>query len=410
MQTEYNWENNSENDSIEEIDKLTEEMDIYTYDLCLAPTDNIFEYAFDQYPNLKPLYNVMSQSRSGKAIKDDYLTYRSVHSKEAVFNPTGTYSALYPRGNEPTPTLSEVSRVQVNVDWFRLPGGHSTTYAGAGYANGGKGNIKPACPDDDLSFSACGHCKSMEENEKNPIVFCDSCNRAWHVHCDHVNRQVLTKAKVPQDDEDFTCCICAGKAAVPDDAASSPYEGLNIGMPVEQQALAVRNRSLTDIMQVMSCYHSPYYPGCGNVFKWVGRDRNYSSNRDHPLYSTWTGIITRTMKSAHYTKNNIRLDRAWLGTYGLGPGRNRYDPFAWFSFLYYVDRYLGPRPFHGKPAGVEFTIDRINPFAHYEPGNIRWAWVGLQNDNKMHMKGSTTSRKMKGNQGKANKLKRASTL
>jgi hypothetical protein len=59
---------------------------------------------------------------------------------------------------------------------------------------------------------------------------------------------------------------------------------------------------------------------------------------------------------------------------------------------------------------VKPTIDLINPFAHYEPGNIRWAWVGLQNDNKMHMKGSTASRKMKGHQHKASTMKRASTF
>ena len=59
---------------------------------------------------------------------------------------------------------------------------------------------------------------------------------------------------------------------------------------------------------------------------------------------------------------------------------------AWISWVYYVDRFLGPKPAHGTPAAAEFSMDRINPFLNYEPGNIRWAWVSLQVDNQMHEK------------------------
>ena len=38
--------------------------------------------------------------------------------------------------------------------------------------------------------------------------------------------------------------------------------------------------------------------------------------------------------------------------------------------------HIGPRP------SGEHSLDRINPFGNYEPGNVRWATAEVQANNK----------------------------
>jgi hypothetical protein len=229
-------------------------------------------------------------------------------------------------------------------------------------------------------------CKGLDADDDDDIVFCDTCTRAEHMAC---HRKLIgSKGKAKLDPEaKFMCGVCLKKRAPLDPMVDTGV--VNIGLPAEHHALAMHLRCHTDVMQVFSTYSSPWYKD-GNVLKWVGRTGsggNYSINTDHPLCSTWKGIISRTRTDEHYVKNGVTMYAAWVGTYGLGPNRtNRYDPFAWISWVYYVDRFLGPKPAHGTPAAAEFSMDRINPFLNYEPGNIRWAWVSLQVDNQMHKK------------------------
>lgn len=49
--------------------------------------------------------------------------------------------------------------------------------------------------------------------------------------------------------------------------------------------------------------------------------------------------------------------------------------FRFESFEQWLEE-LGPRP------SYKHTVDRIDPFGHYEPGNVRWATVAEQNANK----------------------------
>ena len=43
--------------------------------------------------------------------------------------------------------------------------------------------------------------------------------------------------------------------------------------------------------------------------------------------------------------------------------------------------YMGPRP------SDEHSIDRINVNGNYEPGNVRWVTIDIQNSNKRRSKG-----------------------
>ena len=83
-----------------------------------------------------------------------------------------------------------------------------------------------------------------------------------------------------------------------------------------------------------------------------------------------------------YFQIGIRVEPAWRGCCTLGSGYNRTDKYAFFSYVYYVSRCLGPRPCTESSASCIMSIDRIAVTGGYCPGNIRWAWISLQAVNK----------------------------
>jgi hypothetical protein len=82
-----------------------------------------------------------------------------------------------------------------------------------------------------------------------------------------------------------------------------------------------------------------------------------------PEYRTWKGMINRCecpTSSAYmkYGAKGTRVCEAW---------RTSYEAFF---------RDVGPKP------GPEYSIDRVDPYGHYEPGNVRWATAKQQANNK----------------------------
>lgn len=84
------------------------------------------------------------------------------------------------------------------------------------------------------------------------------------------------------------------------------------------------------------------------------------------LYNTWGHIKDRcnNPKDARYK---------WYGARGIRLCKEWSDDFAVFKL--YIDRELGV-----CPAG--YSLDRIDNDGSYEPGNIRWASLKTQNENK----------------------------
>jgi hypothetical protein len=91
-------------------------------------------------------------------------------------------------------------------------------------------------------------------------------------------------------------------------------------------------------------------------------------NRTHGMsrtkvYRTWQSIKTRCYNSKsekcfkYHGGVGVRVCQAWL------------DSFE--SFYEYM----------GEPPTPLHTIDRIDPFGHYEPGNVRWATQSEQMQN-----------------------------
>ena len=88
------------------------------------------------------------------------------------------------------------------------------------------------------------------------------------------------------------------------------------------------------------------------------------TKRSHPLYRTWRGIKERTSLTSTTNRrhNNGRYDHVSMCE-------------EWRSdFWRFVDD-VGERP-------VGYTLDRIDPYGDYEPGNVRWSSVKSQNRNR----------------------------
>ena len=83
---------------------------------------------------------------------------------------------------------------------------------------------------------------------------------------------------------------------------------------------------------------------------------------DSPEYRSWQHMLNRC--------RNENVDN-WA--YYGGRGIQVYEPWRTSFELFY--EYMGPRP-------VGMSIDRIDPDGDYVPGNVRWASVSTQAQNR----------------------------
>lgn len=92
------------------------------------------------------------------------------------------------------------------------------------------------------------------------------------------------------------------------------------------------------------------------------RVTNPQSKSKLKLYSCWSGMLARCKPDGdkNYGRRGIRVYQDWHN---------------YFTFIEYVEKYLGERP-----DGC--SIDRIDVNGNYEPGNIRWATKEVQASNK----------------------------
>jgi hypothetical protein len=95
------------------------------------------------------------------------------------------------------------------------------------------------------------------------------------------------------------------------------------------------------------------------------------ANTKHPLHEKWTYLLQRLF-AAGQGYDTTRVTFSWKGFYlpGLTSGKDKY---AWCSFVYMVDLFLGPT--HGYPNEdiyPLYQIDRVDSSRHYTLDNIRW--------------------------------------
>ena len=92
------------------------------------------------------------------------------------------------------------------------------------------------------------------------------------------------------------------------------------------------------------------------------KEKEFHNSTNSPTYRSWSSMISRCMDPRnpdfkHYGGRGITVHEEWLKSYQA-----------------FVD-HIGERP-------LNTTIDRINVNKNYEPGNVRWASLSVQNSNK----------------------------
>ena len=97
--------------------------------------------------------------------------------------------------------------------------------------------------------------------------------------------------------------------------------------------------------------------------RWTDDDGVSRPASQHPLYWMWKAILRRTGNAddPDYGGRGISVYPPWLE-----------DPIAMFEYLLYE---VGDRPSLA-------TLDRIDNDGDYEPGNLRWASLSVQNANR----------------------------
>jgi hypothetical protein len=103
----------------------------------------------------------------------------------------------------------------------------------------------------------------------------------------------------------------------------------------------------------------------------------------HPLYHVWHGILQRcenpqARNYCNYGGRGITVYSAWHDV---------------ATFVTWIETNLGPRP--GGTTGRKrryptHTIDRIDNDGNYEPGNVQWATLSDQANNKRRVERETT--------------------
>lgn len=102
---------------------------------------------------------------------------------------------------------------------------------------------------------------------------------------------------------------------------------------------------------------------CGCCYRPILKTKD--GRTKHSLYNIWSGIITRC-----YNKEDSTY--RWYGGVGVSVAPEWHDPF---SFYTWIEENLGARP-------EGYSLDRINVYGNYEPGNIRWASSEEQVNNR----------------------------
>jgi hypothetical protein len=99
---------------------------------------------------------------------------------------------------------------------------------------------------------------------------------------------------------------------------------------------------------------------CGHLFQ-------KSTKMEHKrVYSIW-GMMRRRCN------NPTHISYKYYGAQGIRVCPEWDDPKdGFYKFLEHI----------GSPPSGEHTLDRINPFRNYEPGNVRWATKEVQEANK----------------------------
>lgn len=146
----------------------------------------------------------------------------------------------------------------------------------------------------------------------------------------------------------------------------------NPTVPLLAQFLLFIQNGLKSLDEVLLKYISPVYKACPL------REKRYKNgkvevlkNTEHPAYDKWDSLLRRIHSDPAYA--TTRLTFAWKGYYmPRGKISSQRDKYAFFSFAYSMDLFLGALPLWPLPMCSQFQLDRKDPHRHYTVDNVRW--------------------------------------
>jgi hypothetical protein len=108
---------------------------------------------------------------------------------------------------------------------------------------------------------------------------------------------------------------------------------------------------------VLLKYQSPVYNACPLIVReYKNGKREVIKNTNHPVYDKWDALIRRTNFDPSYatTRNTF----PWKGFYSpKGKVTSQRDKYAFFSFVYATNLFLGALPLWPLNMSSQFQLD-----------------------------------------------------
>lgn len=102
---------------------------------------------------------------------------------------------------------------------------------------------------------------------------------------------------------------------------------------------------------------------------YLNGKREVLKNTSHPAYEKWDSLVKRIHFDDSYLTTRVAFQ--WKGFYQPKLTSQR-DKYAFFSFVYATDLFLGALPLWPLPMSSQYQLDRKDPMRHYTIDNVRW--------------------------------------
>jgi hypothetical protein len=139
----------------------------------------------------------------------------------------------------------------------------------------------------------------------------------------------------------------------------------NPTIPLISQFISYIQGSLLDLDFQLLEYRSPVYGKSPFKLQTTKKGKQtVLKNTTHPLYEKWDALPKRVHFDKEYS--TTRLTFPWKGFYSPGGLSSTRDKYAFFSFVYCMDLFLGELPLWPLDTSSNFQLDRKDPMRHYK--------------------------------------------
>jgi hypothetical protein len=141
-------------------------------------------------------------------------------------------------------------------------------------------------------------------------------------------------------------------------------------VPLASPFLVYLQKGLISLDEVLLKYKSPVYNACPLKLRTYRNGRkDVLKNTDHHAYEKWDSLLKRVFFDDSYLTTRITFP--WKGFY-MPKITSQRDKYAFFSFVYTTDLFLGALPLWPLPMSSQFQLDRKDPMRHFTVDNVRW--------------------------------------